>query len=70
MSSPARLRVQLDEVELKIKEMGYFIRTSKGLFRSSPCVVKQSKLILINKSLDLESKLTFLRTVIEKLTHE
>ena len=69
MAVSSTLRVLLDELETSLKERGYYIRTSKGSFRSNSCLIKQSKIILVNKALDTESKYSFLKSISDTLDH-
>ena len=70
MSKPALIKQRIEDLEDKLSSLGYIIRTSKGVFRSNYCLLKERKLVIINRALDQESKLAFLRSVLEELEHE
>lgn len=57
----------LDKVEKLIEEAGYKVRYEKGNFRTGTCVLERSKIIVVNKFSNLESKITALIELIPHL---
>ena len=57
----------LDKLEKLIEEAGYKVRYEKGNFRTGTCVLEHSKIIVVNKFSNLESKITALIELIPHL---
>lgn len=57
----------LDKLEKLIEEAGYKVRYEKGNFRTGTCVLERSKIIVVNKFSNLESKITALIELIPHL---
>lgn len=62
----------LSKLEDLISEGGYIVRYEKGHFKSGYCVLKESKLVLINTFLTLEGRINCLAELIGilNITHE
>ena len=58
---------QLTLLESTIKELGYTLRYEKGNFLGGECRLKEDKVVVINKFLPLEGKISSLAQVISKI---
>ena len=58
---------QLTMLESFIKELGYTLRYEKGNFLGGECRLKEDKVVVINKFLPLEGKISSLAQVISKI---
>ena len=58
---------QLTMLESFIKELGYTLRYEKGNFLGGECRLKEDKVVVINKFLPLEGKISSLAQVIRKI---
>jgi hypothetical protein len=58
---------QQEALEEKLGSLGYSIRVAKGVFSSNACVVKNSKLILVNKMLSPDSRYNLLKEIFDTL---
>ena len=58
---------QLTLLESFIKELGYTLRYEKGNFLGGECRLKEDKVVVINKFLPLEGKISTLAQVISKI---
>ncbi len=47
----------LEKLETLLKEVGYRIRYEKGNFKTGACMIENSKIVVINKFSNLESKI-------------
>lgn len=54
----------LSRLEDLVSESGYIVRYEKGHFKSGYCVLKESKLVLINTFLTLEGRVNCLAELI------
>lgn len=59
----------LQKLEGLIKENNYTLRNEKGNFKSGYCLLKDSKVIVINKFATLESRINSLIEILKEL-HE
>ena len=50
----------LEKLENLLKELGYKVRYEKGNFRTGSCVIEASKMVVVNKFSNLESKIAAL----------
>ncbi|HXI00907.1 MAG TPA: hypothetical protein VNI52_11620 [Sphingobacteriaceae bacterium] len=57
----------LEKIELLFKAMNYKIRYEKGNFKTGACVLENSRVIVVNKFSDLESKITALIELIKTI---
>lgn len=60
----------LSKLEDLISEGGYMVRYEKGNFKSGFCILKESKLVLINNFLTLEGRINCLTELIGHLQLE
>ena len=58
----------LGKLEHLIETIGYKIRYEKGNFRTGTCVLESSKIIMVNKFSNLESKIAAIVELIPQLT--
>lgn len=57
----------LEKLEILLKELGYKLRYEKGNFKTGSCVIENSKIIVVNKFSNLESKITALIELVKTL---
>jgi hypothetical protein len=57
----------LDKVEKIIEETGYIIRYERGTFQSGFCILEEKKVVVLNKFLQLESRINTLIDLIPQL---
>lgn len=57
----------LDSLENIIAETGYILRYEKGNFKAGYCILKDTRMILINKFFTLEGKINSLIDIIRRL---
>jgi hypothetical protein len=57
----------LDKVEKIIEETGYIIRYERGTFQSGFCILEEKKVVVLNKFLQLESRIKTLIDLIPQL---
>ncbi len=57
----------LEKLEKLVEKMGYKIRYEKGNFRTGTCILERSKIIVVNKFSNLESKILALIELIPHL---
>lgn len=60
----------LQKIEQLVKEAGYVLRYEKGNFNSGFCIVENSKVIVINKFFNTESRINALLDIISTLSIE
>ena len=67
----------LDKIESVIEEAGYIIRYERGTFQSGYCILQEKKVVVLNKFLQTEGRITtiidllpLLKINIDDLTHE
>ncbi|MDB5231325.1 MAG: hypothetical protein JWN76_2130 [Chitinophagaceae bacterium] len=70
-------QTSLDKLGDILGEAGYVIRYERGTFQSGWCLLEQKRIVVLNKYLDTEGKITILMELIpqlnidfDKLTHE
>lgn len=61
---------QLQELEDKIKTLGYLLRYEKGNFNGGYCIVKHTKVVVVNKFFSLEGKIAVLSDIIKQIQAE
>jgi hypothetical protein len=54
---------QLQELEEEIKTLGYILRYEKGNFNGGYCIVKHTKVVVVNKFFSLEGKIAVLTDI-------
>ena len=57
-------RYRLQKLIDRFKEFEYTVRFEKGNFKSGYCVLETKKVVVVNKFLDLESRIENLRTIL------
>ncbi len=57
----------LDKLELLLKALDYRVRYEKGNFKTGACVLENSKVVVVNKFANLESKIQGLADLIATL---
>lgn len=57
----------LEKLEVLLKELGYKVRYEKGNFRTGSCIIESSKVVIVNKFSNLESKIISLTDLIKSL---
>lgn len=57
----------LKKVEAIFEEMQYTIRYEKGSFQSGYCIVKNQKVIIVNKFFDTEAKINCLIDILDTI---
>lgn len=57
----------LERLEQLIKDLSYKVRYEKGNFKTGSCLIENSKIVVVNKFSNLESKITALAELIKTL---
>ncbi|RRN76670.1 hypothetical protein EIM50_23510 [Pseudoxanthomonas sp. SGD-10] len=57
----------LEKLESLLKELGYKVRYEKGNFKTGSCVMEASKMVVVNKFSNLESRIGALTQMIKGL---
>ena len=57
-------RYRLQKLIDRFKEFEYTVRFEKGNFKSGYCVLETKKVVVVNKFLDLESRIDNLRSIL------
>lgn len=57
----------LQKIEDLIEELGYKVRYEKGSFQSGYCLVENTKIVVINKFFETESRINTLIDIIDKI---
>ncbi len=67
----------LDKIEDILGESGYVVRYERGTFQSGWCILEQKKIVVLNKFLNVESRINALSEIVpqlkiefDKLTHQ
>ena len=60
----------LEKLEQLLKYLGYNLRYEKGNFKTGSCLIENSKIVVVNKFSNLESKIGALIELIETLEFE
>lgn len=61
---------QLHALEEAIKNLGYLLRYEKGNFNGGYCVVKHTKVVIVNKFFSLEGKIAILTDILKQIQSE
>jgi len=61
---------QLQELEEEIKTLNYILRYEKGNFNGGYCIVKHTKVVVVNKFFSLEGKIAVLTDIIRQIKAE
>src|ERR1700722_516506 len=57
----------LDKIERVLDETGYIVRYERGNFQSGYCILEQRKVVVLNKFLPLEGRISTLIDIIPQL---
>jgi hypothetical protein len=57
----------LDKIERILDEVGYIIRYERGNFQSGYCILEQRKVVVLNKFLPLEGRISTLIDIVPQL---
>ena len=57
----------LEKLELLLKTAGYKVRYEKGNFKTGACLLQNSKIIVVNKFSNLESRILALTELLHEL---
>jgi hypothetical protein len=57
----------LDKIERVLDETGYIIRYERGNFQSGYCILEQRKVVVLNKFLQLEGRISTLIDIVPQL---
>lgn len=57
----------LEKVETLLRELGYKVRYEKGNFKTGSCLIENSKIVMVNKFSNLESKIIALIELLKNL---
>ena len=57
----------LDKLEEILGEVHYVVRYERGTFQSGYCILEQKKVVVLNKFLQLEGRISTLMDIIPKL---
>ena len=57
----------LDKIEKVIEESGYVLRYEKGTFQSGYCILKEKKVVVLNKFFQVEGKINTLIDLMPQL---
>ena len=57
----------LDKLEKIVEESGYVIRYERGTFQSGYCILEQKKVVVLNKFLQIEGRISTLIDLIPQL---
>jgi hypothetical protein len=57
----------LDKIERVLDETGYIVRYERGNFQSGYCILEQRKVVVLNKFLQLEGRISTLIDIIPQL---
>ncbi|HET8829650.1 MAG TPA: hypothetical protein VFM79_09925 [Pelobium sp.] len=57
----------LEKIETLLNELGYKVRYEKGNFKTNSCLIESSKIVMVNKFSNLESKIIALIELLKNL---
>lgn len=60
-------KTYLDKIENLFSETAYHLRYEKGNFKSGYCILKNNKVIIVNKYFTLEGKINALLDILKEL---
>ena len=60
----------LDKLEALLKSLGFKLRYEKGNFKTGACILEQSRVIIVNKFSNLESKILSLADLLRNTETE
>jgi hypothetical protein len=57
----------LEKLETLLKEVGYNVRYEKGNFKTGACMIESSKIVVINKFSNLESRIIAIISLLKSI---
>jgi hypothetical protein len=57
----------LDKIERVLDEAGYIVRYERGNFQSGYCILEQRKVVVLNKFLQMEGRISTLIDIVPQL---
>jgi hypothetical protein len=60
-------QTSLDKIERILDEVGYIVRYERGNFQSGYCILEQRKVVVLNKFLPLEGRISTLIDIVPQL---
>ena len=57
----------LEKLEMLLKTAGYRVRYEKGNFKTGACLLQSSRMVVVNKFSDLESKIAAISELLREL---
>ena len=57
----------LDKLEAILEQSGFVVRYERGTFQSGWCLLEQKKIVVLNKFLDVEGRITTLTDLIPQV---
>jgi len=57
----------LKNLEQQVLQVGYEIRYEKGNFKTGSCLIRQQKVVVVNKFLNLEGKIQSLLDILKQI---
>jgi signal recognition particle subunit SEC65 len=60
----------LEKIEQLLQDLGYKVRYEKGNFKTGSCLIEKSKIVVVNKFSNLESKIGALVELIKTIEFE
>lgn len=60
----------LEKLELLFKVLDYKVRYEKGNFKTGACMLESSRIIVVNKFSDLESRITALAELLRSIAND
>lgn len=63
-------QTNLEKIERILDETGYILRYERGTFQSGYCILEDKKVVVLNKFLQLEGKISTLMDIVPQLKIE
>jgi hypothetical protein len=60
-------QTNLEKIERILDECGYILRYERGTFQSGYCILEDKKVVVLNKFLQLEGKISTLMDIVPQL---
>jgi hypothetical protein len=60
-------QANLEKIERILDETGYILRYERGTFQSGYCILEDKKVVVLNKFLQLEGKISTLMDIVPQL---
>ncbi len=65
--STKKNKAELEKLEKLLDEAGYVLRLEKGNFNSGYCILEHRKVVVVNKFLDIEGRISILNDLVPEL---